>query len=61
MMMVPHRAPSGGKSSAREGPTQVVLGIAVTAGKLRTREPQNVRDLSGGRPLPEQVPGDPEI
>src|SRR5215472_6940434 len=61
IMMVSHRAPSGGKSSACGGPTQVVLGIAVSAGKLRATESENVGDLGGRRPLREQAPGHPEI
>jgi len=58
-----HSAPFGGKrkSSASEGAAQVVVGIAVLAGKLRTAEPDSGFHLSRRQALRQQVPGDPEI
>jgi hypothetical protein len=58
---VPHRGPSGGKSRTGDRPVQVVLGIAVPAGKLRAAEPENIFDLGCGYAQRQQVPGDPEI
>ena len=54
-------APGGGKTGAREGATQVVLGVGVTTGKVRAGESENVGDLRGGCALRQQVTGDPEI
>ena len=60
--MMRHTArPWGGKSCARDGASQVVIGIAVAAGKMRTGEPEDGLDLSSGLALREQVPGDPQI
>lgn len=51
----------GGKSCACHGASQVVLGIAVAAGKMRTGEAKDGLNLSSGSSLREQVSGDPEI
>ena len=61
-MIVAHSAPPwGGKSCARDGAPQVVIGITVAAGKMRTGEPEDGLDLSSGLALREQIPGDPQI
>jgi hypothetical protein len=56
-----HRAPWGGKSSAREGSAQVVLGIAVTTGKMRTGQSDHSSDLGHSSALSKQLPHDPQI
>ena len=56
-----HRGPGMGKSSAGNGAAQVVVGVAVAAGKLRAGEPENLVDLGGSPTLPQQVPRDPPI
>ena len=61
-MIVTHSARAwAGKSCARDGAPQVVIGIAVTAGKMRTGEPEDGLDLPSGFALREQIPGDPQI
>ena len=61
-MIVTHSAPCWGwKSCVREGAPQVVIGISVAAGKMRTGEPEDVLDLPSGFALREQIPGDPQI
>lgn len=54
------RGRGAGKSAGQRAP-QVVLGIAVTAGKLRTGELQNGAHLRGGCALGEQFPRHPKI
>ena len=49
------------KSCARDGAPQVVIGISVAAGKMRTGEPEDVLDLPSGFALREQIPGDPQV
>lgn len=57
-----HRAaPGGRKSSARQGAAQVVIGIAVSTGKIWTAEAEERFDFGGGRGPREQLPGDPQI
>ena len=56
-----HSAPWGGKSCARNGAPQVVVRIAMTAGKMRAGEPEDSLDVRRGLALREQVPGDPQI
>ena len=56
-----HSAPWGGKSSAGQSTAQVVVGVPVTAGKLRTPEAENRFDFGGGPALGEQLTGDPQI
>jgi hypothetical protein len=56
-----HSAPRRGKSRTGDGPAQVVIRIAVAPRKMRTGDPENGLDLSGGCSLPEQVSGDPEV
>src|ERR1700733_9148566 len=60
-VLMAHSAPWGGKRCACDGASQVVLGIAVAAGKMRTGEAQDGLDWNSGPALPEQVSGDPEI
>ena len=60
-MSVTHCAPRGRENSTREGAPQIIVGVTVTTGKMRTSEPKNVLDLSGRRSLRQQVPGDPQI
>ena len=60
-MIVAHSAPWGWKSCARDGAPQVVIGISVAAGKMRTGEPEDVLDLPSGFALREQIPGDPQV
>ena len=61
MMWQTHSSPWGGKSCACDGASQVVIGITVAAGKIRTGEAQDGLDLNCGPALREQVSGDPEI
>src|SRR5262245_5253574 len=56
-----HSSPSGGKSSASHRAAQVVLGIAMAAGKLRTTELENGLHLSGRPALRQQMLGDPQV
>ena len=56
-----HRAPSGGKSSASHSATQIVLGVAMAAGKLRTAQLENGLYLRSRHALRQQMPGDPEV
>ena len=56
-----HSSPWGGKRCACDGASQVVLGIAMAAWKMRTGEAQDSLDLNCGPALREQVSGDPEI
>ena len=57
-----HSAPPwGGKSCARDGAPQVVIGITVAAGKMRTGEPEDRLNVRSGLALREQVPGNPQI
>lgn len=56
-----HRAPWGGKSSACEGSAQVVLGIAVTAGKMWAGQSDHHSDLGPSSALSKQLPHDPQI
>ena len=60
-MICTHRAPRVGESGAGDGAAQVVVGVAVVAGKLWAGEPQNPLRLGGSPSLREQVPGDPQI
>jgi hypothetical protein len=61
-MIVAHSAPGWGwKSCARDGTPQVVIGIPVAAGKLRTAEPEDGLDVRSGFALRQQIPGDPQI
>lgn len=56
-----HSAPWGGKRCACDGAPQVVIGISVAAGKMRTGEAKDGLNLNSGPSLPEQVSGDPKI
>ena len=56
-----HSAPWGGKSRARHGAAQVVIGITVAAGKVWAAKPENVLDLGGRGALRKELPGDPQI
>ena len=56
-----HRGRRERESRAGEGAAQVVAGVAVAAGKVRTGEPENLVHLGGSPTLPEQVPRDPPI
>jgi len=56
-----HRAGRERESRAGDGVAQVVVGIAVAAGKVRAGEAENFVHL-GGIPTPlQQVPRDPAI
>jgi hypothetical protein len=48
-----HSAPWGGKRGACDGASQVVVGIAMAAGKMRTSEAQDGLDLNSGPALRE--------
>jgi hypothetical protein len=50
-----------GKRSAGDGRAQVVVGVAVAAGKLWAGEPENLVHLGGSPTLREQASGDPQI
>jgi hypothetical protein len=56
-----HSAPWRGKGCACDGASQVVIGIGVAAGKLRTGEAKDSLNLNSGLALREQVSGDPKI
>src|SRR5262245_34882281 len=56
-----HRSPSGGKSSACQGATQVVTGVAMTARKPRTAELEGGCHLSRGQTLAKKMPGHPQV
>ena len=56
-----HRARMKRESRAGEGAAQVVVRVAVAAGKVRTGEPENHVHLGGSPTLPQQVPRDPPI
>ena len=60
-MMRVHSAPWGGKCCACDGASQVVIGIPMAAGKVRTGEAQDGLNLDSGLALREQVWGDPKI
>ena len=60
-MMRSHSAPWRGKRCACDGASQVLIGITVAAGKLRTGEAQDGLNLNSGLALREQVSGDPKI
>ena len=60
-MTPPHSVPWGGKRCTRDGASQVVIRIAVTAGKTRAGEAQDGLDVNGGTAMREQVSGDPKI
>jgi len=60
-MTPPHSAPWGGKRCTRDGAAQVVIRIAVTAGKMRAGEAQDGLDVNGGTAMREQVSGNPKI
>ena len=56
-----HSSPWGGKRCACDGASQVVIGITVSAGKMRTGEAEDGLNLNSGPALREQVSGDPKI
>jgi hypothetical protein len=60
-MICSHSAPCRGKSSARQGSPQIVLGIPVAARKLRTGELQDGFHLSSRHALRQQTPGNPQV
>ena len=61
-MIVTHSARCWGwKSCARDGAPQVVIGISVAAGKMRTGEPEDSFDVRSGLAMREQMSRDPQI
>ena len=60
-MMRAHSSPWEGKRCACDGASQVVIGITVSAGKMRTGEAEDGLNLNSGLALREQVSGDPKI
>jgi len=60
-MSATHRAPWDGKSSAHEGAAQVVLGVAVAPGKMRTCQLDHSSDLIRRSALAKQLPHNPQI
>ena len=60
-MIGPHSAPGGRKSRAGDGAAQVVVGVAVAAGKLRAGEPENFVYLGGSPTSGQQASGDPQV
>ena len=56
-----HRGRRERESRAGEGAAQVVAGVAVAAGKVRTGEPENLVHLGGSPMSREQAPGNPQI
>ena len=60
-MIGTHRARRERESRAGDGAAQVVIGITVAAGKVRTGETEDFHYLGGSPTLPQQVPRDPAI
>jgi hypothetical protein len=60
-MMRAHSAPWGGKRCACDGASQVVIGIAVAARKMRTGEAKDGLNLNSRLAQREQVSGHPKI
>jgi hypothetical protein len=60
-MIRTHRAAWERESGAGDGAAQVVVGVAVAAGKVWAGEPENFLHLGGNPTLPQQVPRDPAI
>ena len=60
-MTVAHSGAGAGGNRAGNCAAPVVLGIAVTSGKMGAGEPENLLHLRGRCPSPEQMPGDPKI
>jgi len=60
-MILTHRAPCGGKSSASESATEVIQRVTMAAGELRTAPLQNALHLRSGHALGQQMPGDPQV
>jgi len=60
-MSATHPAPWDGKSSARQGAAQVVLGVAVAPGKMRTCQLNHSPDLVRRSALAQQLPHNPQI
>jgi len=60
-MIRPHSAPRVRESRAGDGAAQVVVGVAVAAGKLRAGEPENLAHLGGSPTLRQQAAGDPQV
>jgi hypothetical protein len=60
-MIRTHRAGRERESRAGEGAAQVVVRVAVAAGKVRTGEPENLVHLGGSPTLSQQVPRDPPV
>jgi hypothetical protein len=59
-MRMSHRLRARG-DGASQGPLQVVLRIAVAAGKVRAGETENLLNLDGRRSLKPQTPGNPKV
>ena len=60
-MISAHRREGAGGNRAGNGAAQVVLGIAVTSGKIWAGESENILHLRGRCSLQQQTPGNPEI
>ena len=60
-MIGAHRARRERESCAGDGAAQVVVGVAVAAGKVRAGEPENFPHLGGSPTLPQQMSRDPTI
>src|SRR6185369_730801 len=62
MTWLSHSAPLGeGKRCATDGAAQVILGIAVAAGELRTGQTKDGLNLNSGSSQREQMSGNPKI
>jgi len=60
-MIRTHRTARKGESRAGDGAAQVVVGVAVAAGKVGAGKPENFVHLGRSPTLPQQVPRDPPI
>src|SRR3974377_695339 len=60
-MIRAHRARRERESCAGDGAVQVVVWVAVAAGKMRAGETENFSHLSGSPTLPQQMPRDPVV
>ena len=60
-MIRTHRAGRERESRTGEGAAQVVVGVAVAAGKVGAGEAENFQHLGGRPTLPQQMPRDPAI
>src|SRR2546426_7481314 len=56
-----HRSTPGGKGGACHSAMQIVVGVAMTTGELRTAKLENGFHLRGGDTLRQKMPGNPQV